>query len=62
MKIPRLADDGDDRRLSSHQGFHAWVIFGTDATAASHPESADLGALQIEFSDSFKEGYILFIG
>ena len=46
VEVPRLAEDGDDRRPRFHEGLEVRIFLGPDARPARGPEGADLGRLE----------------
>ncbi len=51
VQVPRLADDGDDRRLGVEQRLEASVLGGLDALAAGHAEGGNASVPQRNLAD-----------
>ena len=61
VKVPRLAHDGDHRRLGAEKRLHPDVLCCADAAPASHAEGADGGASEVERTYLTEEGNVLLV-
>ena len=62
LHVPRLADDGDDRRAGVEQRLEAHVLGGADPLAPRHAEGRDPGVLQRQLAHLLEILEVLGVG